>query len=131
MSNDTNKIKYIDNKKNLIIIFLYPVILKKYNSEIIHATSGYDAIKICKNNIDIDLVLVLVLMDINMLGMDGYETTRQIRKFNKDIIIIAQTARAFLNDKDDAINAGCNDYISKPIDAYLLIDTIQQYFSFN
>ncbi len=66
-----------------------------------------------------------------MLGMDGYETTRQIRKFNKDIIIIAQTARAFLNDKDDAINAGCNNYISKPIDAYLLIDTIQQYFSFN
>jgi len=127
MSNDTNKIKYIDNKKNLIIIFLYTVIFKKYNSEIIHATSGYDAIRICKNNIDIDLVL----MDINMLGMDGYETTRQIRKFNKDIIIIAQTARAFLNDKDDAINAGCNNYISKPIDAYLLIDTIQQYFSFN
>ena len=84
--------KNLDNKKLKILIveddeisyFLYTVIFKKYNSEIIHPTSGYDAIRICKNNIDIDLVL----MDINMLGMDGYETTRQIRKFNKDIIII-------------------------------------------
>ncbi|MFZ4414928.1 MAG: response regulator, partial [Bacteroidales bacterium] len=47
--------------------------------------------------------------------MDGYEATKQIRKFNTDIMIIAQTAHAFPNDKEKAIESGCNDYLAKPI----------------
>jgi len=47
--------------------------------------------------------------------MNGYEATRQIRTFNKDIVIIAQTAYGLSGDREKAIEAGCNDYISKPI----------------
>ncbi len=67
--------------------------------------------EVCLNNPDIDLVL----MDIKLPTIDGYEATRQIRKFNKDVIIIAQTAYALEGDREKAIAAGCNDYISKPI----------------
>jgi CheY-like chemotaxis protein len=67
-------------------------------------------------------------MDINMPIMDGYEATKQIRKFNKNIIIIAQTANGMPSDRDDAIAAGCNDYISKPINIVLLESLIQKYF---
>jgi CheY-like chemotaxis protein len=59
--------------------------------------------------------------------MDGYEATRQIRQFNKDVIIIAQTAYGFLGDKKKAIEAGCNDYISKPIAKTLLYELIKKH----
>jgi len=66
-------------------------------------------------------------MDIRMPEMDGFEATQQIRKFNKDVIIIAQTAYGFSSDRDKAIEAGCNDYISKPIDKTLLHELIKRY----
>ena len=59
--------------------------------------------------------------------MDGHEATRQIRLFNKDVIIIAQTAYAFSGDKEMAIEAGCNDYISKQINKTLLYDLIKKH----
>jgi len=54
-------------------------------------------------------------MDIQLPEMNGYEATSKIREFNKDVIIIAQTAFAMEGDKEKAIAVGCNDYISKPI----------------
>lgn len=69
-----------------------------------------EAVQICRNNPDIDLIL----MDIKMPELNGYEATKQIRQFNKDVIICAQRAYALLGDKEKAIEAGCNDYISKP-----------------
>jgi CheY-like chemotaxis protein len=67
-------------------------------------------------------------MDIKMPGMDGYEAVNKIRKFNKDLIIIAQTAFGLIGDKERALAAGCNDYISKPIDSKLLFELIHKYF---
>jgi CheY-like chemotaxis protein len=64
-----------------------------------------------------------------MPGMNGYEATRQIRKFNKDVIIIAQTAYGLSGDRQKAIDAGCNEYLSKPIDKDELMRLMQQYFS--
>lgn len=61
--------------------------------------------------------------------MDGYEATRQIRKFNKKVVIIAQTAYAQKGDKEKALEAGCNDYISKPIKKDELISLIQKHFA--
>ena len=78
----------------------------------------------CRNNPDIDLVL----MDIQMPDMDGYEATRQIRLFNKDVVIIAQTAFALTGDREKAIEAGCNDYISKPIKKDELMVLVQKHF---
>jgi CheY-like chemotaxis protein len=68
-------------------------------------------------------------MDIRMSNMDGNEATRRIRQFNKDVIIIAQTAYGFSNDREKAIEAGCNDYISKPINQSLLYELIKKYFT--
>lgn len=67
-------------------------------------------------------------MDIKMPGMDGYEATRQIREFNKKVIIIAQTAYGLADDREKAIAAGCNDYIAKPIKNAELLALIQKYF---
>jgi CheY-like chemotaxis protein len=66
-------------------------------------------------------------MDIRMPNMDGNEATRQIRQFNKDVVIIAQTAYGFSGDREKAIEAGCNDYIAKPIDKTLLYDLIKKH----
>jgi len=67
-------------------------------------------------------------MDINMPEMGGYEATEQIRKFNKDIVIIAQTANGMQSDRDEAIAAGCTDYISKPVNIASLSELIHKYF---
>jgi hypothetical protein len=97
--------------------------LQKISKEVLHAITGVQAVEMCNNNPDFDLVL----MDIRMPKMDGNEATRQIRQFNKDVIIIAQTAYAFSGDKEKAIEAGCNDYISKPIDQILLYELIKKH----
>jgi CheY-like chemotaxis protein len=69
----------------------------------------------------------IILLDINMPGMDGYEATRQIRQSNKEVIIIVQTAYANSSEKEKAIEAGCNDYISKPINKTLLKELIKKH----
>ena len=86
--------------------------------------TGFEAIEACRNNPDIDLVM----MDINMPEMGGYEATEQIRKFNKDVVIIAQTANGMQSDRDEAIAAGCTDYISKPVNIASLSALIYKYF---
>ena len=99
--------------------------MKIFSKEVLKARTGVEAVEACRNNPDIDLVL----MDIQMPEMDGYEATRQIRQFNKEVIIIAQTAYALTGDREKAIEAGCNDYISKPIKKDELLALIQKYFN--
>jgi len=79
---------------------------------------------VCRTNPDLDLIL----MDIQMPELNGYEVTRQIRQFNKDVVIIAQTAFGLSGDREKAIEAGCNDYIAKPINKDELLSLIQKYF---
>jgi len=93
--------------------------------DLLHAKTGIEAVAVCRNNPDIDLLL----MDIQMPGMDGYEATRQIRLFNKEIVIFAQTAFAFIGEKEKSIEAGCNGYIAKPIDRTSLMELIQKHFN--
>ncbi|MCF8222699.1 MAG: PAS domain S-box protein [Bacteroidales bacterium] len=85
-----------------------------------HAQTGQETLDLFGNNPDTDLIL----MDIRMPGMDGIEATRRIREFNGDIVIIAQTAHAMPDDREKAIEAGCNDYISKPVNRKALMDII-------
>lgn len=99
------------------------IILRKSSKEILHAKSGEDTIKLCRKNPDLDLIL----MDIKMPGMDGYEATREIRKFNTDVTIIAQTAYALAGDREKALVAGCDDYISKPIKQNALLEMIEKH----
>lgn len=97
--------------------------LEKENVKIIRAKTGEEAIEIFQNNPGIKLII----MDFKMPGMGGYEATRQIRAMNPDIPIIAQTAYALSGDRQKAIDAGCNAYISKPIRKDVLMQTIQQF----
>ena len=89
------------------------------------ASDGAEAVKICKDNPDIDLIL----MDIKMPIMDGYEATEDIRLFNKDVVIIAQTAYGLTGDRKKAIDSGCNDYVSKPIVKNVLFSKIRECFT--
>jgi CheY-like chemotaxis protein len=66
-------------------------------------------------------------MDIRLPDINGYEATKQIRLEKPDIKIIAQTAYASFNDKQLAMEAGCNDYISKPLKRELLLEMINRY----
>jgi len=99
-------------------------IFKTNKQNVLHAKTGSETIELCRNNPDLDLIL----MDIRMPEMDGYEATRQIRQFNKNVIIIAQTAYGLSGDREKAIEAGCNEYISKPINKDELLLLIQKYF---
>lgn len=98
--------------------------LEKFSKEILVAKTGSEAVKTCRKYPDIDLVL----MDMQMPDVNGYEATRKIREFNKDVIIIAQTAFALTGDREKAIEAGCNNYISKPIMKDELRALIESYF---
>jgi CheY-like chemotaxis protein len=98
------------------------IILRNICGEILHAKTGCQAVEMCKANPDINLVL----MDIKLPILNGYEATREIREFNKDIVIIAQTAYVNESGRLDAIKAGCDDYISKPIKRAELLAIIKK-----
>ena len=103
---------------------LITINIDKFGKEILKARNGFEAVEVCRNNPDTDLIL----MDIQMPVMNGHEATRQIRKFNKDVVIIAQTAFGLSGDREKAIAAGCDDYISKPINRTELLELIQKHF---
>ena len=102
---------------------LLNMIVKKYCKEDLHARTGVEAVEICRNNPDIDLIL----MDIQLPEMNGHYATREIRKFNKTVVIIAQTVYARKEDREKALEAGCNDYISKPIIQTLLTQLVKKH----
>jgi two-component system, sensor histidine kinase and response regulator len=89
----------------------------------IRAHTGEETIQLLKENSDISLVLV----DIKMPGMNGLDATRQIREFNPHIPIIAQTAYVWSGERENSIEAGCNDYILKPINRQHLMRLINKY----
>ncbi len=97
-------------------------IIKNKCKEIIHVPDGKQAVECMKARTDVDIIL----MDIKMPGIDGLEATRQIRQFNKEVPVIAQTAYAMTGDREKALEAGCTGYITKPVDAKLLLDTLSK-----
>ncbi|PLX01905.1 MAG: hypothetical protein C0595_13020, partial [Marinilabiliales bacterium] len=117
-------LKFLVVEDDEITLSYLKIILKEYKKEILIAKTGLDAVELCKKNTDLDVIL----MDIKIPGIDGYEATRQIRKFNKEVFILAQTAYAQSGDREKSIEAGCNDYITKPIDKELLLEIISIHF---
>lgn len=87
------------------------VALREISGDIHCVDNGAAAVKMCRDNPS----LGLVLMDMKMPIMDGYEATRRIREFDRDVVIIAQTAFALAGDREKSIAAGCDDYLSKPL----------------
>ncbi len=116
------KVLIVDDDKTSEL--LLRMILEKDAKEFLYEPNGIEAIKTCEKNPDIDLIM----MDINLPKMNGYEATRKIREFNNEVVIIAQTAYALEGDKANSIVAGCNDYLSKPIDRIALRKMVHSYF---
>jgi CheY-like chemotaxis protein len=120
-----NKLKILIAEDDIISQRLLTEMIKIFSSKVLTVWNGLKAVEICRNQPDIDLIL----MDIRMPKMDGLEAARQIRQFNDKVIIIAQTAYTLTNDMLKAIDAGCDDYISKPINRNLLMALINKYFN--
>jgi len=113
-----------DDEANVLLL---KKALEKTNADIIHADNGKDAVKFFRTNPDIDIIL----MDIRMPIMDGIEATTQIKQIDKEIPIIVQTAFTMSSEKEKSFKAGCDDYISKPINIKELYATISKYIEKN
>ena len=122
--NKIQNLKILIVEDDSISKLLITIAVKPFSNNILKVSTGVDAVESCRKNPDIDLVM----MDINMPKMGGYEATKQIREFNKDIVIIAQTANGMQSDRDKALDAGCTDYISKPVNIKELEKLIHKHF---
>lgn len=91
---------------------------------ILRAENGRIAVELCKNNPNIDIVL----MDLLMPVMNGYEATKQIKAMRSDLPVIAQTAYAMADDRRKAMEAGCDDFIAKPIGKEELLRKVHFFF---
>ena len=99
-------------------------LLSQIQVDLLHAKNGKEAIELVKQHPNINIVL----MDIKMPIMNGYEATTEIRKFQPNLPIIALTAHAFTEDRDKAFEAGCNDFLSKPINEDELFSCIDKHY---
>lgn len=112
-----------DDVRNL---FALTTVFERYNINVITAESGQEAISLLNENPKIDMVL----MDIMMPEMDGYETTQKIRREYKNttLPIIAVTAKAMKGDRQKCIEAGASDYITKPLKIDQLLSLMRVWF---
>jgi len=122
----------IPDLKNKTILFaddievnytLFKTVIRKTKAVVLWAKDGPECIEMFKINKDIDLVL----MDIQMPGMDGIEATKILKQLRKDVPVIAQTAYAMSSDRDRCLEAGCDDYIAKPIMEKELFDILNKH----
>ena len=109
-----------DDNINFLLI---EKIVKSFNFKIIRANDGAEAVELCKKNPEIDLIL----MDIKMPNLNGYEAFSEIRKFNATIPIIAQTSYTFEDEINKIKELGFTDFISKPIEKERLYAVIKLY----
>jgi hypothetical protein len=103
------------------------MILKKNDFDFLLAFNGKEALELCLTHPEISLVL----MDIKMPVMDGLEATHKIKEFRKDLPIIGVTAFAMTGDKEKVLEAGCDDYLSKPVKSDLLLSVINKQLGIN
>jgi len=116
-------------KKALIVdddmrnIYALTSLLERHKMKVLYAESGAEGIDALRNNLDIDVVL----MDVMMPEMDGYEAMRRIRAMEeyRNLPMIALTAKAMKGDREKCMEAGASDYITKPIDAQQLVSLLR------
>ena len=109
-----------DERSNFVLI---DFMLSRHGMKLIHASNGLEAVELCRNENNIDLVL----MDIKMPLMDGYEATRQIRRVMPSVPVIAQTAFSNADDRQRAIDSGCTDLLSKPFSKVQLLEMLDKH----
>ncbi len=107
-------------------LYLYAV-LSNENCQLLHAFNGKEALDLVMQNPHIDLIL----MDLKMPVMDGFEATARIKEIRKNIPVIAQSAYVLNGEKERALETGCIDYLSKPLNKDELISVITQYLKYD
>lgn len=108
---------------NSIAIQYLSAILRKTGVRCLSARTGTEAVEKCLKLPEIDLVL----MDIQLPDFSGYEATKKIKKNRNDLPIIAQTANAMAGDKEKSLEVGCDAYIAKPVDRFLMLELISKF----
>jgi CheY-like chemotaxis protein len=132
MADNSNVALYQDwGDKTILVVedvdvnkIFFDAALRRTNAKIIWAKNGQEAIDMFRDN-KVDLVL----MDLQIPIMDGYAATREIKKINPDVPVIAQTAHVMSGEREKCFEAGCNDYLTKPIRLQILFDTLIKYLS--
>lgn len=109
-----------DNPSSFLLL---KTILGKTKAHILHSGNGKDAVELCKSNPEINAVL----MDIQLPEMNGYDATRKIKQNRKDLPVIVQTAHALAEDEVKSKNAGCDDFLVKPIQRDKLFEVLSKY----
>jgi PAS domain S-box-containing protein len=102
---------------------LISVMVKGFSSHLYRAKTGYEAVDVFGQTPGIDLII----MDIKMPEMDGFEATREIRLLNQEVIILAVTTFSMPSDRENSIEAGCNDYMAKPIQPDVFLKMVKKY----
>jgi len=126
----------IKNKEHTILIveddevcFLYlSTLIGEHlvtGSTILYAKDGLEAVEICNRNDNVNLVF----MDLKMPNMNGFEATKKIREFNPIVPIVAETGFSMNTDIEKALQAGCNEVITKPINKNTMFKVLSQYLS--
>jgi PAS domain S-box-containing protein len=110
-----------DDEKNFL--YLNVILTRETGATILHASNGREAIELFKANPGI----VLILMDIKMPEVNGFDATRQIKLLNQDVPIIAITAYAMSGDEERVLAAGCDGYLSKPISKKILLEKMAEF----
>lgn len=108
---DTNKI-------------FFDAALRCTHAKIIWARDGREAVNMFRDN-KVDLVL----MDLQIPIMDGYAATKEIKKLRPEVPVVAQTAHVMSGEREKCIEAGCDDYLAKPIRLQILIDTLSKFLN--
>jgi PAS domain S-box-containing protein len=127
--NDLKKLHYkkiqilIVEDEEINYLFLSEL-LSQIQADLLHAKNGKEAIDMVEKNPHIDIIL----MDIKMPIMNGYDSTIEIKKIRPDIPVVAISAHAFVEDREKAIQAGCNDFVTKPIDEKELFACIEKHY---
>ncbi len=120
------------NQKQILVVeddessaFLLGEILKETGATVNYSTDGEAAVAYMRKHPETDLIL----MDVLLPEMDGFTATREIKTFARNVIIIAQTAYAFSVDHQQARQAGCDAFITKPLVAAVLLDKMNSFLS--
>ena len=107
--------------------FLYlKAVLSKLNANIFWAKNGVEAVDLCTDENAIDLIF----MDLQMPEMNGYEATQILKKKYPNMPIVAQTAFAMSDDREKALDSGCDDYLAKPIKSKDLLSVVEKFLKF-
>jgi PAS domain S-box-containing protein len=124
------EVLYFEKTKTILVVedednnyYLIEEFLSDCNINVLWAKNGFEAIEFCKKNPDMDLVL----MDLKLPQMNGYDATREIKSMHPKLPIIAITAYALIEDAGKAIEAGCSEFIPKPLRQAKLFSVIKKF----